>query len=117
MKLTANQVKLAQSCKTPEELMVKAQDAGVVLSLEQAQAALDSVEMVELDADDMDVVSGGKFELCWEDQSCADLLGCAIVDSAKRVEGKLCGPDLFGVADFTVRDSQESADRCAVDPC
>jgi len=59
MKLTAEQIKLAQSCKTPEELMAKAQDAGLTLSLEQAKAALDSVSMVELNEDDIDVVSGG----------------------------------------------------------
>jgi len=66
MKLTAEQVKLAQSCKTPEELMAKAHDTGMALSLEQAQAALDSVEMVELNADDLDVVSGG----CWTGYTC-----------------------------------------------
>jgi len=59
MKITSEQLKMAKSCKTAEELVAKAQDAGVTLSLEQAQSVLDSVTMVELSEDDVDNVSGG----------------------------------------------------------
>jgi len=79
MKLTAEQFKLAQSCKTSEELMAKAQAAGVVLFLEQAQAALDSVEMVELDADDMCIAGGSG---C----STADMPSCSICNKNDMVE-------------------------------
>ena len=50
---------MAAKCKTPEELIELAKEAGFELTTEQAQAYLDELENVELDEATLNKVAGG----------------------------------------------------------
>ncbi|MBR5915773.1 MAG: hypothetical protein IKZ57_04935 [Spirochaetia bacterium] len=56
---TKEQIEKAMECKTPEELIELAKKAGVELTLEQAEAYLDEMDNIELDAEALDQVAGG----------------------------------------------------------
>ena len=58
--LTKEQSELASQCKTPEELIELAKEAGFELTTEQAQAYLDELENIELDEATLNKVAGGK---------------------------------------------------------
>ena len=58
--LTKEQIEKAMECKTPEELIALAKEAGVELTLEQAKAYLEELQDVELDQETLDKVAGGK---------------------------------------------------------
>ena len=57
---TKEQIGKAMECKTPEELIALAKEAGVELTLEQAKAYLEELQDVELDQETLDKVAGGK---------------------------------------------------------
>ena len=57
---TKEQIEKARECKTPEELIELAKKAGVELTLEQAEAYLKELDDMELDADTLDNVAGGR---------------------------------------------------------
>ena len=56
---TKEQIEKAMECKTPEELIELAKKAGVELTLEQAEAYLDEMDNIELDAEALENVAGG----------------------------------------------------------
>ena len=56
---TKEQIDKAMECKTPEELIELAKEAGVELTLEQAETYLKEFDDMELDADTLDNVAGG----------------------------------------------------------
>ena len=56
---TKEQIGKAMECKTPEELIALAKEAGVELTLEQAKAYLEELQDVELDQETLDKVAGG----------------------------------------------------------
>ena len=58
--LTKEQIASAAKCKTPEELIELAKEAGFELTTEQAQAYLDELENIELDEATLNKVAGGK---------------------------------------------------------
>jgi predicted peroxiredoxin len=58
--LTKEKFEKAMECKTPEELIALAKEAGVELTLEQAKAYLEELQDVELDQETLDKVAGGK---------------------------------------------------------
>ena len=58
---TKEQIGKAMECKTPEELIALAKEAGVELTLEQAKAYLEELQDVELDPEALENVAGGKF--------------------------------------------------------
>ena len=57
---TKEQIEKAMECKTPEELIELAKKAGVELTLEQAEAYFNELQNIELDADTLDNVAGGR---------------------------------------------------------
>ena len=57
--LTKEQIAKAMECKTPEELIALAKEAGVELTLEQAKAYLEELQDVELNQETLDKVAGG----------------------------------------------------------
>ena len=57
--LTKEQIALASKCQTPEELIELAKEAGIELTIEEAQAYLDELENMELDKGTLDKVAGG----------------------------------------------------------
>ena len=57
--LTKEQIALASKCQTPEELIKLAKEAGIELTIEQAQAYLDELENMELDKAELENVAGG----------------------------------------------------------
>ena len=57
--LTKEQIEKAMECKTPEELIELAKDAGIELTKEQAEAYLEELQDVELSPDDLEEVAGG----------------------------------------------------------
>ena len=57
--LTKEQIEKAMECKTPEELIELAKDAGIELTKEQAEAYLEELQDVELFPDDLEKVAGG----------------------------------------------------------
>ena len=68
--LTKEQIEKAMACKTPEELIALAKEAGVELTLEQAKAYLEELENVELDQEALDEVAGGFMpSVCHQDSS------------------------------------------------
>ena len=58
--LTKEQIEKAAKCKTPEELIELAKEAGFELTTEQAKAYLDELENIELDEATLNKVAGGK---------------------------------------------------------
>jgi len=59
MKLTAMQIAESKKCKTPEEVVEKAKERGIEITLEEAKEVLAAPAIVELDEDELDTVSGG----------------------------------------------------------
>ena len=56
---TKEQLAMAKQCKTPEELIELAKKADIELTKEQAEAYLDELQDIELDAEILERVAGG----------------------------------------------------------
>ena len=79
-KLTAEMIKKAKECKTPEELVELAKNAGLELTVPEAESYLAELEDFELDSLELDKVAGGGScymdcsSKCWYDSThCSDL--------------------------------------------
>lgn len=55
-------IREAQECKSNEELVQLAKENGIEITAEEAEAFLEETVDVELDAEDLDEVTGGS---CW----------------------------------------------------
>ena len=67
-KLTAEMIKKAKDCKTPEELIALAKDNGIDITREEAESYLAELDNVELDSKVLDKVAGGtgRYDQCPE---------------------------------------------------
>ena len=79
-KLTAEMIKKAKEFKTPEELVELAKNAGLELTVPEAESYLAELEDFELDSLELDKVAGGGScymdcsSKCWYDSThCSDL--------------------------------------------
>lgn len=59
-KLTIEMIKKAKECKTPEELVELAKNAGLELTVPEAESYLAELEDFELDSKELDKVAGGE---------------------------------------------------------
>jgi len=59
MKLTSEQLNLAQRCKSADELISKAKEEGFSLTREQAQKIIDASEFAEIEEGEFDMIAGG----------------------------------------------------------
>ena len=79
-KLTIEMIKKAKECKTPEELVELAKNAGLELTEAEAESYLAELEDFELDSKALDKIAGGGScymdcgGKCWYDSTkCTDL--------------------------------------------
>ena len=80
---TNEQIEKAMKCETPEELIALAKEAGKEITKEQAEAYLDEMDNIELDAEELDKVAGGSYG----DNHCDRELRCFACDSEVAVPG------------------------------
>ena len=81
--LTKEQIAMAMECETPEELIELAKKAGIEITKEQAEAYLDEMDNIELDAEALDQVAGGSYG----DNHCDREVRCFACDSEVAVPG------------------------------
>ncbi len=68
--LSAEQIRKAMACDTPEELMKLAKDEGISLTREEAEAYLSEMADIDLDSAQLKQVAGGGCYM--EAQTCSD---------------------------------------------
>ena len=79
---TKEQIEKAMKCETPEELIALAKAEGIEITKEQAEAYLDEMDNIELDAEALDQVAGGNYNPCFTKHS-----SCFACDSEVAVPG------------------------------
>ena len=79
-KLTAEMIKKAKDCKTPEELIALAKLIGIELTKPEAESYMAELEDFELDSRQLEKIAGGGScymdcsSKCWYDSThCSDL--------------------------------------------
>ena len=80
---TKEQLEKAMKCETPEELIALAKAEGIEITKEQAEAYLDEMDNIELDAEALDQVAGGSYG----DNHCDREMRCFACDSEVAVPG------------------------------
>jgi len=63
MKLTAQQIEQIKQCASPEDVLDKAKELGLQMTLEEAKEAMKASKVAELNAEDLEQVAGGDIDL------------------------------------------------------
>ena len=100
--MTHSVIRKAQACGSVEELLALAEENGISITAEEAQAYLDELSSVELSLDDLDQAAGGFCKQCYLINGCGSNFNgdrCLVKFPCPQEEGNPC-PDKDWTRDY-----------------